>query len=861
MAVVRVDLEVSDKGSAQVLNNVGGQLKMLGGEGIKAGAAIGTGFTIAQKAIEATIGILQSVGSAISGAVAGFIALGGHLADVAAKTAISTQALQKLAYAGSLVGVSEEEITGAAVKMERALANGDAVFGKLGLSIQKLRAMKPDEAFAAIATQIMKIKDPAGQAAAAMEAFGKSGATLLPLMKSDIAAATAEAERLGIVLSDKDVAAADALGDAGTKLSAAWEGVKNQFAASLVQNPAILAGMEGLVKMMGELSQWLIKNRGAIAALVDIMIGGAMSAVSAFKQLTDWVGQAGSKLKYFVDMVPGLRDALKVVKDLHNYLGMKNEEGSGLTSSSRLVQPAGGSISFAGGGKEAAAADKAQKAWQDAAEKARKEWDKFYADQEKNGRAVFYAMETDMDKTAKKLAANRVAEFLDQVKYKQMLLDLGKKNEAIFDEMEKVKTARRIANIVELGDAIRTFGDAMGSDFVSNIGQMVGLFGQWASEAARASTGIQKVAVALKGVAAAYAGGVQGKSPGAGALMGAASGAGAGFSMGGWWGAAVGAVVGGASGYAGGKKGQAQEIAALQKQFNELQKRAKLAGITIEDALHPKSATWLKSQIDDITKALDTTNEAHQKLSEAAERYGFTIDELGPKFAAQQLDPKMMQIYEDWQLLTAAGVDHEAMVARIGPEVGKLVDQYVSGGAEIPKAMKPIIDDLYTHGKLLHENGDAYSEAEYNGITYASTMSEMFKELITKVGELVDALNGVKPKDVVVNVRANDPDGLLHGGGGGGGGGDEGGGDDTQRDRGFASGLLVPSMSRDRSIRVHRGERVEVTPAANSKARNGSNGGGMTNVVNVTVQGDGDAQKIRDVVQRALDGRYIKVPA
>jgi hypothetical protein len=68
-------------------------------------------------------------------------------------------------------------------------------------------------------------------------------------------------------------------------------------------------------------------------------------------------------------------------------------------------------------------------------------------------------------------------------------------------------------------------------------------------------------------------------------------------------------------------------------------------------------------------------------------------------------------------------------------------------------------------------------------------------------------------------------------------------------------------MSRDRTIRVHRGERVEVTPAANSAARNGSNGGGMTNVVNVTVQGDGDAQKIRDVVQRALDGRYIKVPA
>ena len=59
----------------------------------------------------------------------------------------------------------------------------------------------------------------------------------------------------------------------------------------------------------------------------------------------------------------------------------------------------------------------------------------------------------------------------------------------------------------------------------------------------------------------------------------------------------------GAAGYAGGKKGQAEELAGLQKQFNDLQAKAKSLGITIADALHPNSAVWLRSQIDDITKA------------------------------------------------------------------------------------------------------------------------------------------------------------------------------------------------------------------------------------------------------------------
>jgi hypothetical protein len=66
--------------------------------------------------------------------------------------------------------------------------------------------------------------------------------------------------------------------------------------------------------------------------------------------------------------------------------------------------------------------------------------------------------------------------------------------------------------------------------------------------------------------------------------------------------------------------------------------------------------------------------------------------------------------------------------------------------------MKPIIDDLYKHGKLLHDNGQAYTEAEYNGITYAQTMSQMFTDLIKHVQDLIDAINGMVLHDKTFNI-------------------------------------------------------------------------------------------------------------
>jgi hypothetical protein len=408
-------------------------------------------------------------------------------------------------------------------------------------------------------------------------------------------------------------------------------------------------------------------------------------------------------------------------------------------------------------------------------------------------------------------------------------------------------------NLQNLGDAIANLGDAFGSGLVSSIGQAIGSFAAIAKQAANVKTWAEAATVALNAMASAYNSGYQSKSTGKGALQGAASGAAAG-SMFGPYGMAAGAIIGAGIGIFGAKKGQAAELKELRAEFSALMAEAQKAGVVLDHAFNPKNAKEYKAAIDEVKKAVDTNAEAHEKLADAAQRYGFTVEELGPAMARQQLDEQMAQIYQDWELLKAAGVDHEAMLERIGPKVGELVNQYVAAGVEIPIAMKPVIDDLYTHGKLVHENGEAYTEAEYNGLSYAQTMSQMFQDLIKHVEDLVAAIRGVPDKTATITVRT------VHEGGGG-TVGDPPGPEETHQEN--ASGLFMPSASRDGYLKYHRGERIEITPAANSAAKNAQDAGGggdsgpATIVIPVVIGG----QKLDEIIIRRGRAGYFKVPA
>jgi hypothetical protein len=106
----------------------------------------------------------------------------------------------------------------------------------LGLNAARLAAMAPEAAFAEIAESISKIENPAQRASLAVDIFGKSGQNIINVLsmgKDGLAAYAAEADRLGVTLSQLDAEKAGAAKDALDKASAVMGGALNRAIADL----------------------------------------------------------------------------------------------------------------------------------------------------------------------------------------------------------------------------------------------------------------------------------------------------------------------------------------------------------------------------------------------------------------------------------------------------------------------------------------------------------------------------------------------------------------------------------------------------------------------------------------------------
>lgn len=158
--------------------------------------------------------------------------------DVLAKTAdklgMSTEALAGMRHAAELTGVSQAGLDKSMVKMLRSVGEAQNGIGtarleldKMGLSADALAAMKPEQAFAAIAEATNEMSTQSEKAAAAAAIFGREGVSLLNTMrlgKDGLAETAAEAEVLGLALSRIDAAKVEAANDAMTRMNAGASG-------------------------------------------------------------------------------------------------------------------------------------------------------------------------------------------------------------------------------------------------------------------------------------------------------------------------------------------------------------------------------------------------------------------------------------------------------------------------------------------------------------------------------------------------------------------------------------------------------------------------------------------------------------
>lgn len=180
---------------------------------------------------------------------------GDQLQKASIKAGIGGKAMSELAYAAKLADVDISGLSTGLKKMQVALseaATGNkqtkGAFDALGISLEQIQKLRPEDQFELIGDRISKLISPADRARAATELFGKAGADLLPLFEQGAAGiqkAREEAEKLGISLDGDAIKRLSELEDAGKRLGAAWHG----FAAVLTSEVA-----PGLTHVLDSLS-------------------------------------------------------------------------------------------------------------------------------------------------------------------------------------------------------------------------------------------------------------------------------------------------------------------------------------------------------------------------------------------------------------------------------------------------------------------------------------------------------------------------------------------------------------------------------------------------------------------------------
>lgn len=223
------------------------------GEGTTALSAFAGPATIAA-------GAIVGIGSAAVATGAGLFALakeasdyGSEIADAQAKTGLASDSLSALRYQANLSGSDFGAVSGAISKFSKLV--GEAATGskeakaKLeALGIDPQDAMRDlDGAMGKAFKTINDAKPGVNQMTAAQNAFGKSGADLIPTirgMNGDFAALKKQAEDLGVVLSEADVMAADEFGDTLDTLKMQATGAANNFAYGFM--PKITSAMRGV---------------------------------------------------------------------------------------------------------------------------------------------------------------------------------------------------------------------------------------------------------------------------------------------------------------------------------------------------------------------------------------------------------------------------------------------------------------------------------------------------------------------------------------------------------------------------------------------------------------------------------------
>lgn len=679
---------------------------------------------------------LASLGKFLAGAAV--VAFGREMLDAADaltklsdRTGIGVVALQRLGAVAEASGNTVEQVAAAVNAFQKRLTEGGkgtaAALDRIGLSVQELRALSPDEQFFAIANAIQGIKDPAEQTRVAMELFGKAGAELLPTLKANVD----ELKDSTVKMSAEAVAALDDFGDAMSRLTTSGTNALGNFLGELMRvgnewnrfslNLQSGGALEQRVQQLGALNQAM---KGAPA-----LSGAAALSMSPIE----------------------LDDAMKLL-------------GSGLKEQLAIAERA------------AAAAKKAAgdyKRWAEEVAQVRERVDELNrANAAPLFREVYDPASGDLPDVA---MLGEYLSHLEKVRDVEQsiarngatgLAQLGRELEVAVPKARTLTDSLRSLAGLDFRSAFRDLGQFLkgglgqvGTGFLRGIGNAV-----MGGVAGLLSSGVNVLAKGLGKLLGGLFGNNEEKkiNPVRQAYIDAAGGL-----------AALNQRAMEATGSlelvrrlldaknAAEYERAIRDLDAAFEGYNTLLDQVTDGMGDLESAVADAGGripSHLRPMVEQLLQIGNLTDEQRRKLQglldagpdfKALERtaaeFGISLDALGPQFQQAHVSDEGMRILGVFEQLEDAGADIGGVLLGMSDEVSALVQQAIRYGSALPEGLKPILENLSAAGKLTDENGNKIEDL--SGLSFKETpldkSSQAIVDAIDKLRELFERLPGV----------------------------------------------------------------------------------------------------------------------
>lgn len=286
----------------------------------KVGSAADQVATKTKKLSAAAGGLLTALGAAAYKSAKA----ADELNTLSAQTGISTESLQKMAYAADLVDVSVDTISGSMAKLKKNMASESeatvAAFESIGVATRDANGelRNSEDVFYDVLQGLSQIPNETERDVIAMQLFGKSADQLAGIIDDGGASLKAlgqEAEDLGIILDQNTLDSLNAVNDQVDRLKAQATGEIAKAGAQAMQTlepvlESIIEKISALLTWIGNLDEEQMKTILTVLAVVAAIspiagiIAGICGAITSFLTIWPQVQAVGAGIKAFAAANP-----------------------------------------------------------------------------------------------------------------------------------------------------------------------------------------------------------------------------------------------------------------------------------------------------------------------------------------------------------------------------------------------------------------------------------------------------------------------------------------------------------------------------------------------------------------------------